>query len=350
MAEKQKTKKQVAREYFSSMDISLPLRDRIDKLVEHMKIQFVNGQTERVVFNYIREDIPEELLPKSGGDLFKKILEYKISQKSEYTSPLWGGCLDENPGGKVIAILMIVDLYADKLAHHLDGESYSTNRFNFKLKESVIEFCDFQSENSEWVSVYCRGEDLIRNYFPFHSKDQLEFPVEKDYVLSISAEYLGHDGVEIFNHVMSGGRTYKDALNYLEDDYYWKLNNNSKNSDQEHNYSQNAAKTRSNRNLPVRFGLFIIIAMVIYFSLKPNGDTPQAAAPAAIDVAPAAAEGPSGYIAGSGASYRDSSSSIRNSMTSETKEEYDNMSSEGKAYVDDQMKKYDEHCSHSSDC
>ena len=37
-------------------------------------------------------------------------------------------------------------------------------------------------------------------------------------------------------------------------------------------------------------------------------------------------------------------------MTSEQSRDYDNLSSEGKDYVDDQMEQYDEACASSSDC
>ncbi len=346
MAGKQKSKKQVARDYFASLDKSIPLRDRVDDLVEYMKIQFVNGQTERVVFNYVRDDFPKGVGPDVGGDLFKKIIRYKIDQKKDADSPLW--YVDESPAGRVLAILMIVDLYAEKVQHP-SGEWYATNKFHLEVEDSKISFGEFESGDAEWVSKYCSSPDLLRNLLPFHSKEQLENPISWDDLLEFSKEYLSDDGVEVFNRVKSRGGSYKDAYDYLEDewgDYYYELDKSG--AETEGMPSAEGQKdTGGSSSLGGWIVALILLAFLAYVFLKPS--SPPASNASESSVA-SESGGASVYSAGSGSSYSGSSSSIRNSMNSEQREKYDNMSSQGKAYVDDQMRQYDEYCARSSDC
>lgn len=269
MADKQKSKKQIAKDYFASLGQSLPLRQRVDDLVEYMKIQFVNGQTERVVFNYIRGDIPKGVGPDTGGELLTKIIKYKIDQKQNVDSPLcW---VDENPAGRAIAILMIVDLYADKIQHHL-GESYSINRLALKIEDSKISFGEYNSDDVEWVSKYCSGSDLIRNFLPFHSREQLENPISYSDLIEYSKDYLGDDGVEVLHHAMSRGGIYKNALNYLESDYYWELDKFDSGSDENVNVENYDIMERgeSSKGAATFIALFMAFAAVIYFMMKPD--------------------------------------------------------------------------------
>jgi hypothetical protein len=213
------SKKQIAREYFSSLDTAVPLRNRVDDLVEYMKIEFVNGQTERVVFNYVRDIIPEKELPKIGDDIFKNILKYKMDQRSNYLSPL---CFDDDgPVARAIAVLMIIDFYAEKTVHHL-GEWFYTNKIKIDELDPVFSIEKYSSSGS-WISEYSLKDDLIRNHFPFHTKNQLESPVHREDILDIAKDYLGNDGIDVFNHAMSIKSDYKSALDYLETDYYWQL-------------------------------------------------------------------------------------------------------------------------------
>ncbi len=186
-------------------------------------------------------------------------------------SPLW--YVDENPAGRVIAILMIVDFYADKIQHHL-GEWHSTNKVPFEIEDSKISFGKFDSNEVEWISKYCSGSDFLRNFLPFHSKEQLENPINWDELLEYSKEYLGDSGVEVYNHVMSRGGTYKDALNYLEDEYYWKLDKSDvdvvENANVEN--SNGVENVDSGQKVAIFLALILFFAVVIYFMVRPDRD------------------------------------------------------------------------------
>lgn len=411
MAENQKSKKQVARDYFSSLDETLPLRKRIDDLVEYMKIQFLNGQTERVVFNYIRDIVPNNSINYLDNEIFKNILRHKMDQQSNVESPLcWD---DEGPVARAIAVLMIVDLYADKMVHHL-GEWFYTNKISIDIKESRILIGSYDSADNGWISKYSSRNDLLKNHFPFHAKNELESPISKEELLEISKDYLGNDGVEIFNHAMSCKGSYKSALDYLETDYYWQLERGSA--------AISTAGETVVRNKPfilfriaqwlvaALFGLFAFASLLnidklgitgapilmfwatlaslvgiviahsppMFFRFPFKGKvgvyagslaafflfgisagqmqaayekTPEGIAEAQkkVDAAEATAAASSGTYGDETLGSYSSSSSTRDSLNYKTQERYDNLSSEGKAYVDDQMQKADAFCARNPD-
>ncbi|MEH6790623.1 hypothetical protein [Parasphingorhabdus sp.] len=57
-----------------------------------------------------------------------------------------------------------------------------------------------------------------------------------------------------------------------------------------------------------------------------------------------------GSTSDSDPSYSPPGENSTSGMTAEQENKYDNLSSEGQDYVDEQMKQYDEHCANSSDC
>ena len=341
MPESKRSKKQVAIEYFTSLDDSIPLRDRVDSLVEYMKIEFVNGQTERVVFNYIRDLIPLADMPSSDDEIFHKILHQKLLEETKYDRGYYSS--DEEKGKptrwdlmgsreKILKILPLMDMYTT--------EVYAANSFAFSRRDGKLYFgkytADQEISDNGWLSRFSDGADALKNHFPFLSKSQLEHPIANDAAVEISKCVLSdaeaEEMMELLTKHGSSGLAFK-AL---------------KESGNSRSYSPTAERQKSaGRNGGVGGAILavIILAFVAYLFLKPSTSSSEDSSESTIA---SDSGGASEYRSGSDSS-SSGSSSIRDGMTSETREKYDNLSPEGKAYVDDQMKKADEFCARNPD-
>ncbi|WP_292933854.1 hypothetical protein [Novosphingobium sp. PASSN1] len=337
MSDNQKSKKQVARDYFASLNESIPLRERVDDLVEYMKIQFVNGQTERVVFNYIRDIIPDEKMPRSNDEVFQKIIERKFLKETNYyretllsndknrNMTIWNYM---NSLEKILKILPLVNLYAPLLE----------NRYHCFRRDGKLYLSEGQEvKDNGWISrVWELGDDL-KNIFPFHSKSQLDHPISNDTIVEISKIVLSQAEAEEMRVILKKYISPHLAFEELKKG----------GSSSSHLSSGGGVKNSGGSSgLGGIILALMLLALLGYVFLKPS--SPSASRASESNVA-SDAGGSGGYSAGSSSTYSGSSSSIRNSMASDTQEKYDNLSSEGKAYVDDQMKKADEFCARHPD-
>lgn len=343
MAESKKSKKQVAIEYFKSLDESDSLRNRIDSLVEYMKIEFVNGQTERVVFNYIRDLIPVSDLPASDDEIFHKILAQKFLEETKYDRGYYSSDDEKgkptrwelmNSRDKILKILPLMDMYTT--------EVYAANSFAFSRRNGKLYFgkytADQEISDNGWLSRFSDGADALKNHFPFLTKWQLEHPIANDAAVEISKNVLSDAEAEEMRRLLA---------KHVSSDLAFEALKKSGNSSSYVSSAERQKYTGGSSGLGGAIVALIFLAFLAYVFLKPSSSPSKNSSEASV----ASDSGiTNGYSAGSASSYSGSSSSIRNSMNYEQREKYDNMSAEGKAYVDDQMKKYDEYCSNSSDC
>lgn len=343
MAEPKRSKKQIAIEYFTSLDGSTPLRDRVDSLVEYMKIEFVNGQTERVVFNYIRDLIPSADTPSADDEIFHKILAQKFLEETNYERGYYSS--DDEKGKptrwdlmssreKILKILPLIDMYTT--------EVYAANSFNFSRRDGKLYFgkyiADQEISDNGWLSRFSDGADALKNHFPFLSKGQLEHPITNDAVVEISKNVLSDAEAAEMSRLLAKHGSSDLAFEALK---------KSGNSSSYVPAAEEKKSTGRSNGLAVTIVALISLAFLAYIFLKPSSSPSNNSSESSVA---SDSGGNNGYSAGSGSSYDESSSSTGNSMNYEQRDKYDNMSSEGKAYVDDQMKKYDEYCSKSSDC
>ncbi|WP_324073430.1 MAG: hypothetical protein RSE14_10450 [Erythrobacter sp.] len=343
MTESKRSKKQLAIEYFTSLDDSTPLRDRVDSLVEYMKMEFVNGQTERVVFNYIRDIIPSSDMPSSDDEIFHKILAQKFLEETKFDRGYYNSA-DENDEPtrwdlmtsreKILKILPLMNLYTT--------EVYAANSFAFSRRNGKLYFgkytADQEVSDNGWLSRFSDGADALKNHFPFLSRWQLEEPMSDDAMVEISKTVLSDAEAEEVRGLLTKHGSSGLAFKALKE---------SGNSRSRSPSAERQKNTGRNGGLGGAILVVILLAFVSYIFLKPSTSPSENSSEPAIA---SDYEGTSEYRSESDSSYSGPSSSIRESMNSEQREKYDNMSSEGKAYVDDQMRQYDEYCAGSSDC
>lgn len=337
MVGSKRSKKQVAVDYFKSLGDSTPLRDRIDSLVEYMKIEFVNGQTERVVFNYVRDVIPRSEMPKSDGDIFHKILNHKFLKETEFDRGKYSSADEKgkpcrwdlmNSKEKILKVLPLMDLYTT--------EVFAANSFAFSRRNGKLYFGKYTADqeviDNGWLSRFSDGADALKNHFPFLTKGQLEQPISNDSLAEISKCVLSDTEAEEMRGLLNQHGSSHIAFESLK-----------KTGSSSSNVASVGKLKKSSASSNVGGAIFamILLAFFAYIFLKPGA--PSSISTSEASVASASGDN-SGYSAGSGSSYDGSSSSVRDSMASETRKKYDNLSSEGKAYVDEQMKKANDFC------
>lgn len=225
------SKQKVAQQYFSSLEKSMPLRERVDATVDHMKMEFVNGQTERVVFNYIRDEVNTEGGINTDLEILKQIVQYKISIAIIYATENeeeWfqkrvadyqAEWIRKSPEQKLICLLAMVDLYTDKSTRPILRSV--SNRLVFQKDGKKICFgeskCDAVSTDNGWMSATCSGSALVRNYFPFFTKDQLENPIALQGLSELSKGFLKEGDEITLRELISAGHNCTTALKFLEE-------------------------------------------------------------------------------------------------------------------------------------
>ncbi len=340
MAEKQKSKKKAAQEFFASLDPSLPIKIRVDELVEYMKIEFVNGQTERVVFNYIREVLPAPSMPMPVSAMMKELIRYQFDSNTSWmrsdpekknNSPSRWESMSANE--KICKLLSMVDLYETDKAFRLSNGDYTRNSISIFFDDEKIIFGKYiyniPEEKDLWVAKFAKSYDLIRNHFPFFTREQLENPISNDDLVDISRDFLSEREVLKFQNVLERYGSAKSAYVALKKE----IKSNS--------YSDSSVAAKSAGGLGWAMLALMVLAVLAYIFLMPNNSSNENTSEPSIDSDYGSADE---YSTGSDSAYSEPSSSIRDSMNSEQRQQYDNLSSEGKAYVDEQMKKADDFC------
>ena len=150
MSKKEKSKKQAAQEYFASLAGTIPLRDRVDDLVEYMKIEYVNGQTERVVFNYIRDLISQADVPSPDADLMKGILKNKFYVETRFDRSVYNGEIrwdSMSANEKFSKLLSLTDLYETDQCFQIPNGHYASNKGHVSKEKNSIKFGDAHKLN-----------------------------------------------------------------------------------------------------------------------------------------------------------------------------------------------------------
>lgn len=333
MPKKDKSKKQAAQDYFASLVGTRPLRERVDELVEYMKIEYVNGQTERVVFNYIRDLISQADMPSPNAELMKGILKNKFFVETRYERSVYNGEIkwdSMNANEKFSKLLSLTDLYETDRCFQLSKGHYASNKGHVSREKNTIKFGDAHKKISDnidnyWFSNYSKGYDLTRNHFPFFTRDQLENPASIDDVVDISREFLSEKEASKFHEMLHRHGSAKNAYLFLK-----------KNEGTSSSAVSGGGLKYSDGKSGMGGAIFAILVLAVlgYIFLIPD-DEPDSST--------------TGSTYSADSNYEDSSSAVVDGMNLENREKYNNLNSEGKAYVDEQMKKADEFCARNPD-
>lgn len=224
MAAPKKSKKEVAVEYFLSLGDAIPLRERVDALTEYMKIQYVNGQTERVVFNYIRHLISTSEIIVPDDEILQIILSNKILRETNYDRKSGVYSSSDQNGKptawdlmsskeKILKILPLMDFYT--------SEIYGANSCAFSRRDGKLYFGQYQANqeinDNGWISRFSDGTDSIKNHLPFLSKERLEQPLSNDTMVEISRNVLSETEAEEMRWLLKKHGSSQLALEALKE-------------------------------------------------------------------------------------------------------------------------------------
>jgi hypothetical protein len=348
VVENKKSKKKIAQQFFASLDPSRPLKARVDELVEYMKIEFVNGQTERVVFNYIRDIVPEPAMPSPVSAMMKQLIRHQFDSNTRWmrggsennnNSPSKWEAMSKND--KIYKLLSMMDLYETYKAFGLSNGDYTRNSISIDIFDDKIEFgkysYDISGNTDIWMAKFAKSHDLIRNHFPFFTREQLESAISNEDLVDISRELLSEREVLELQNILKRYGSAKSAYVAL------------KKAETSSSYSDGSGAAKSSGGSGGLVGitlLLMFLGFLAYMIIRPSTSSTENYSDSSIASDSGSAND---YRAESDSSYNGSSSSIRDSMTSETQEKYDNLSPEGKSYVDEQMKMADEFCARNPD-
>jgi len=346
MKQKDKSRKEAAQEFYKSLDSSTTLRHRVDLVVDFMKLEYVNGQTERVVFNHLRELIDPKDLPDIRCDIIEAVIKFRYYDKTDYKrldkigengSPretFW-----QNMGARyrVGKLLKLTDLYST--------ENWGLNIVAMKKVGVQIKYGNYRLEESDsdngWFSRFSKESDSYKNHFPFFTKDQLERPLDADDIVRLAQGVLLDGDAEAIRHLLGKYPDYKTARNRLDDRAYALPT-----SDVSPNIvNQSGFSTRAKVVIAVVASMLVLWVIGVR-SLSSDGGNPrdlQAEASSEVST-------DEGSLSAGVGTVIDAPTSAAARASQQQREQYNNLSADQKAYVDDQMKQYDEFCSQRGDC
>lgn len=216
MSKKTISKTKIAQEFFLSLESELSLREKIDATVDHMKTKFINGQTERVIFNYLIPLLSKEEMPKTECKTIEDIIHYKLFSNSKWEigsydskedfgqKESWSNLSKEE---RVYKILMLSDLNST-------GYDFCNN-LHMKLESGLLYFGHYinesKTESCEWFSRFAKESDSIRNHFPFFTKEQLDAPLSSRSLIRVCGDILEIEDKSLLSDLLIRHSTYKSA-------------------------------------------------------------------------------------------------------------------------------------------
>ncbi len=208
------SKKEIAQEFFRSLDQNTPWKLRLSQTIDHMQEKFPKGQTERVVYQYIRELIANEDRPSPSAPSIRDAISAKIGglrQSKEIGSKF--SYMYQNHG-LVQKLLMCGDLYTSDFDynnrnyfHKVNGDlitnaTLPTHTIKYDNAVAIIDRIDF----SRYPKIF------FKDIFPYFEKSFLETPISLEELVSLSGDLLSQSEILILEEAFSHGNSFPKAI------------------------------------------------------------------------------------------------------------------------------------------
>lgn len=214
-----KSKKQIALEFFLALDQSEPWKSRLSQTLAHMRSQYQKGQTERVVFQYIKELLLENELPSPESASLRDAVSAKLAGIKMDKDRFADNFKQQYSGHSlVIKVIQCVDLnstgYDLKNSNYFEfkeGElwtagSLPTRRIVIDNAVGLVDEIDFSSYPIM----------KFREIFPYFDKNQLERPITVPELSKLSEHLLSNNEKNLLIESCSQGRNFPEAIKWLE--------------------------------------------------------------------------------------------------------------------------------------
>jgi hypothetical protein len=187
-----------------------------------MSEKFPKGQTERVVYQHIRDLIPEQDRPDPSAQSIKNAISAKIDKLKRDKNERGGSFARIYRNHSLVQkLLMCGDLYSSGWDYNNNNYFYRTSGALIYTDESTPH--DIQIDNA--VLLIDRldfnkypSKSLRLQYseiFPYFSKAFLESPISLKELIDLSGDLLSQSEVAILEEALLHGETFPKAIEWL---------------------------------------------------------------------------------------------------------------------------------------
>lgn len=219
-----KSKKIIAQEYFLSLDQSESWKYRLSRTIDQMKAEFPKGQTERVVYQYIKECLSEDEIPSGRSESLRDAVSAKIGGlRKDYER--FAGLYREQYSGKKLVIKVIAcgDLYSSGHSYDKNMNFHNANYFRNANKyiSPSITLPDHQIRvddallNTDRIDFSSSGTINFREIFPYFDKSFLEHPISAIELADIAGDMLSVEERDLLLNSCKEGRSFPEAISWL---------------------------------------------------------------------------------------------------------------------------------------
>lgn len=266
------SKKEIAQEFFRSLDQSEPWKLRLSKTIDHMKVNFPKGQTERVVYQFIKEIIPEADRPNPSAKSLREAVSAKIDGLRQEKIRL----SEDRPEWykdyhMVRKLFYCGDLY-NKDSSYNNGNYFERIEGDLLVKRpwsrqimkpddavAIIERIDFSSE----------AKLSFSEIFPYFDKSILQTPISLQELISLSGDLLTESEVSIAGEAFSNGKTFPKAIEWtsqkIKENFLAEIQNEVSNS-----FDKSNKIDWSLYETPIKYLIAFILAIGLYSCVKLN--------------------------------------------------------------------------------
>jgi len=218
------SKNAIAKEFFLSLDPNENWKSRLSKTLAHMRDVFPKGQTERVVYQYVRDCLREDEIPPGSSESLRDAISAKLgglreSHKrfSAQFSELYSGhnlvmkvisCGDLNSAG--YDTKTGVDFNNSNYFRYIDGELWTSTSLP-KHKISVDAAVGLVDE----IDFSTHPKIKFRDIFPYFDKQFLETPVPAGELCKLAADLLSSEERRLLEEACAQGRSFPKAIEWL---------------------------------------------------------------------------------------------------------------------------------------
>lgn len=210
------SRKEIAQEFFRSLDQNMPWKLRLSQTIDYMKGKFPKGQTERVTFQYIKELVSEEDRPNQSAQSIRDAVSAKISELRR-SKDNFSDSLQYRNHSLVKKLLMCGDLYSN-------GFEYDNSNRVYQDREYLVIRNAFLTHNIQIDNAVLIAERIdfsthprlqFRDIFPYFDKTFLETPISIKELADLSGDLLSQSELIILEEAFLHGKTFPKAIEWL---------------------------------------------------------------------------------------------------------------------------------------
>lgn len=273
---KSDSKKQIAQEFFQSLDQSMPWKLRLSQTIDHMKDRFPKGQTERVVYQHIRDLISEQDRPDPSAQSIKNAILAKIDKLRRHKNETGGSFARIYRNHSLVQkLLMCGDLYSSGWDYNNNNDFYRTSGALIHEDESIPH--DIKIDNAVLLidrldfTKYPRKHLRLQysEIFPYFNKSVLESPISLKELMDLSGDLLSQSEAAILEEAFLHGETFPKAIEWLSGEI-------AKNVDDEIRQDlQSSTQVYESKPQPlpekaIYYALIIALSLAIFSCIKLN--------------------------------------------------------------------------------